>query len=50
MQWLNTDVIAIGSPSRAESADFVAILDVFGPIQAAFVVEEHLVSYVDIPS
>ena len=40
IEWLVTNVTSVGSPDRAEHAILGAILGIFWPIQATFVVEE----------
>ena len=42
IEWLVTDVTAVGSPDRAERAILGLLLVVFWSIQAVFVVEEPL--------
>ena len=39
-EWLVADVTAVGSPDRAEHANFEVILAVFLPIQAVYLVRE----------
>ena len=49
IEWLVTNVTAVGSPDRAERAILGMILDIFWPIQATFVAREPL-SNARIPS
>ena len=49
IEWLVTDVSAVGSPDRVQRSILGVILGVFWPIQAAFVVEE-LPCDLEIPS
>ena len=37
IKWFITNVTAVGPPARAE-CDFLVVLDIFRPIEAAFVV------------
>ena len=42
IEWLFADVTPVGSPDRAERDILEMILDIFWPIQVAYVVREPL--------